>query len=61
MLWVEKQELYNYKGYLYKYKVETYKPKYVTLNRNEIQELQDLKIEKKNWQKIMRLMHALNC
>lgn len=60
MLWVEKQELYNYKGYLYKYKVETYKPKYVTLNRKEIQELQDLKIEKKNWQKIIDIF-VCNC
>jgi integrase len=60
MLWAEKQELYNFKGYLYKYKVETYKPKYETLNRNEIQELQDLKIEKKNWQKIIDLF-VCNC
>lgn len=60
MLWVETEELYSYKGFLYKFKVETYKPKYVTLNRQEIQEIQDLKIEKKNWQKIIDVF-VCNC
>lgn len=60
MLWVEEKELYNFKGYLYKFKVESFNPKYVTLNRQEIQEIQDLEIPNPRWQKIIDVFIA-NC
>jgi len=60
MRWIQEKEIFVFKLVLFDYKIQKYNTDFVTLDRDEIQQLQDLKIENSNWQKIIDVF-ICNC
>lgn len=60
MYWIEEKGMFFFKSSVFRYKIKTFRTKFVTLSREEIQQLQDLEIENKNWAKIIDVF-VCNC
>jgi integrase len=60
MSWIEEKEIFIFKHVLYKYKIQKFNTDFVTLNREEIRQLENLKIDNPYWQKIIDVF-VCNC
>jgi integrase len=60
MSWIEEKEIFIFKHMLYKYKIQKFNTDFVTLNREEIRQLENLKIDNPYWQKIIDVF-VCNC
>ena len=58
--YVQEKEIFMFKPALFHYRIQKFNTDYVVLNRTEIQQLQNLKIENNNWQKIIDVF-VCNC
>jgi len=60
MSWIEEKDIFIFKHQLYKYKIQKFNTDFVTLNREEIRQLENLKIDNPYWQKIIDVF-VCNC
>jgi integrase len=61
MRWIEEEkEIFIFKHTLYHYKIQKFSTDFVTLDREEIRQLENLKIDNPNWQRIIDVF-ICNC
>ena len=60
MRFIEEKEIYTFKPALYLFKIQKFGTDFVTLDREEIRELENLKIDNQFWQKIVDVF-VCNC
>jgi integrase len=60
MRYIEDKDIFNFKYTLYKFKIKKFNTDFVILNREEIRQLENLKISNPFWQKIIDIF-VCNC
>jgi integrase len=60
MRWLEEKEIFTFKHALYDYRIQKFNTDFVTLSREEIRQLENLKVDNPFWQKIIDIF-VCNC
>ena len=58
--YIQNKKYYRFEDAIFKYKIKKFQTDFVTLNRDEIRQLENLKITNRNWQKIIDVF-VCNC